>query len=233
MKKLLITIMLMPVLIFAYTFEKFGFKDFKIKTYCNKVLIYPYQYRCYDYKLRSPRVVLYYINYKVDVTNYKKRLSFKEDKNIPDKYQNKLICYYKSGKDRGHMANDADYDYNLTILKTTYLTSNIVPMSPRLNRYVLRRYENYERKIAFDNDVVVLMGVIPSNKRLKNNQNCANIPKYVYKVIFIKVNNEYKFDFAVVIDQQGNVKEIKDFRELKSFLHRNKIYLYSDSLFWR
>jgi len=229
MKKLFIIVLFLPLLLFSYSFHKFGFKDFKIVTYCNKILHYPYQYRCYDYKLREPRVVLYYINQNVNKLNYKKRLSFKEDNNIPYSFQNKLVCYKKSGYDRGHMASDADFDYNLTILKTTYLTSNIVPMFPKLNRYSLLKYEKYERKLAENHDVVVLMGISGNSyKRLKNRYDCAIIPKYIFKIFFIKENNYYTFDYGVILDQKGIViKKITTYPELKVFLIKNKIKIIS------
>jgi endonuclease G len=216
----------LTIFLFASNLNKFGFDDFKVETNCDKILIYPNQYRCYDYKLKEPRIVLYKIDKNVNIGNYKKRLSFRYDKKIMKQYKNNLKCYVKSGYDRGHMANDADFDYNLTILKTTYLTSNIVPMSPKLNRYVLKKYENYERKLASKYNVVVLMGIIPSKIRLKNKEECAIIPLYVYKAFFVKVKDGYKFIFAVILDQKGNEKKIPSYDDFKKYLNEKNINLY-------
>ena len=153
---------------------------------CDKILKYPNQIRCYNFTFKEPVAALYYINKNV-TKSIKKRLNFKEDKNIPKSFQNKLSCYVKSGFDRGHLASDADFDYNLTILKTTYFTSNIVPETPYLNRRLIAEAEKTERKFAVKlNGVYVLTGIIPSLQKLKKNKECANIPYLIYKIIISK-----------------------------------------------
>ena len=129
---------------------------------------------------------LYFIDKNV-TKRIKKRLSFKEDKNIPKKFQNNLDCYVKSSFDRGHLAPDADFDYNLSILETTYLTSNIIPETPYLNRVLIAKAERIERKYATNlNGIYVLTGMIPLKQKLKNNKNCANIPFIIYKIFISK-----------------------------------------------
>ena len=114
-----------------------------ITTQCDQVLHYPYQVRCYSYKRKSPLFNMYYLDSRV-TKSIKKRLNFKEDKNIPRKYQNLLKCYHRNPEkqDRGHLMPDASADFNLTVLKTTYLTSNIAPEYYKTNRYSISKAEN-------------------------------------------------------------------------------------------
>ena len=171
---------------------------------CDKVIHDPYQVKCYSYKNKAPLFNMYYLDSNVTKT-YKKRLSFKEDKRIPDEYQNSLKCYKKSGLDRGHLAPDAAFDYNLTILKTTYLTSNITPEYPRVNRYFIAKIEKLVRNIAAKNNIIVITGAKYSKNYLKNNKNCPNIPEYIYKLIYIKYKNNYKFIKGYVFKNIKNI----------------------------
>jgi len=170
---------------------------------------------------------MYYLDSRVNKF-YKKRLNFKEDRRIPKEYRNYLKCYYKSGYDRGHLAPDAAFDFNLTILKTTYLTSNIVPEKPRTNRYIISKIEKLIRNIARKNKIIVITGAIQSNKKLKNKNYCANIPKFIYKLIFIKDKNYYEFLKGYLINNKtGEIKFIfkkQDLLELQK-LARIKIFL--------
>ena len=163
-------------------------------TICNQVIHDPYQVKCYSYDRKSPWFNMYFLDSRVN-KSYKKRLSFKEDKRIPKQFQNNLKCYHKNPErqDRGHLMPDASADFNLTILRTTYLTSNIVPEYYRTNRYAISKAENKIRKIATKFNTIVITGVLGSQGRLKNNKNCAVIPNIVYKIVFIYKNKKWIF----------------------------------------
>ncbi len=161
---------------------------------CDQVIHDPYQVKCYSYKRRSPWFNMYYLDSRVN-KSIKKRLSFKEDKRIPKQYQNSLKCYHKNPQkqDRGHLLADANADFNLSILKTTYLTSNIVPEYYKTNRYAIAKAEKLVRNIASKYKVIVITGVLGSQGRLKDNNNCAVIPQIIYKIVFIKENKKWNF----------------------------------------
>jgi len=161
---------------------------------CDQVIHDPYQVKCYSYKRKSPWFNMYYLDSRVN-KSIKKRLSFKEDKRIPEEYQNFLKCYYKNPQkqDRGHLLADATADFNLTVLKTTYLTSNIVPEYYKTNRYAIAKVEKMIRSIANNHKLIVITGVLGNQGRLKNDKNCAVIPEIIYKIVFIKENKKWAF----------------------------------------
>jgi len=64
---------------------------------------------------------------KVNSVNIKKRMGFYTEKNIPAKYRSKNKDYTHSGYDRGHLANDASFDYSKKSLRKTYSMANIIP----------------------------------------------------------------------------------------------------------
>ncbi len=172
-------------------------------TDCNQVLHNPYQVKCYSYSRRSPLFNMYYLDSRVN-KEYKKRLNFRDDRRIPRKYQNFISCYHKNHEkqDRGHLMPDASADFNLTILKTTYLTSNFVPEYYRTNRISIAEVEDKNRKLASNHDIIVITGVLGSQGRLKNKTKCAVIPNYVYKIVFVKIVNGWKF-FKVYLFKNG------------------------------
>ena len=154
----------------------------------------------------------------VNELNIKERPSFYEEELIDEEYRAKSSDYRGSGYDRGHLAPDAAFDFNLTILKTTYLTSNIVPEKPRTNRYIISKIEKLIRNIARKNKIIVITGAIQSNKKLKNKNYCANIPKFIYKLIFIKDKNYYEFLKGYLINNKtGEIKFIFKKQDLLEF----------------
>ena len=57
----------------------------------------------------------------------KKRPSFYTEKNLKKKYRSHTRDYTHSGYDRGHLANDASFDYDKKIVRKTYTMANIIP----------------------------------------------------------------------------------------------------------
>jgi len=100
----------------------------------------------YNYKYKEPVKVQYTIfDENTNKLNITKRPGFRSDKKIPKKYRSYTSDYTHSGYDRGHMAPDALFDYNQTVLKNVYIMSNITPQLPNLNRKVWKYLEAYVR----------------------------------------------------------------------------------------
>jgi len=165
--------------------------NFKIISNCSQVINDDLQRKCYLYNYKKPKFNFFKIQYSNIDTSIKKRLSFKEDKRIPEEYQNKLKNYVHSGYDRGHLAPDASFDINMTILKTTYLTSNIVPETPRVNRYIISKIEKEERDLVKETKIDVYVLTLANYKSKKFDKNMY-IPDYIFILIYYKYKNNYQ-----------------------------------------
>lgn len=122
--KKIILIALLSNILFA-----FNSQEYMSKNYCDKIITNPYMNICYDYNLMGAKTITYTLNGdKVNKVNIKKRPSFHTEKALDKKYRVSPKSYTRSGYDRGHMANDAAFDWSQDSLNETYKLSNIVPL---------------------------------------------------------------------------------------------------------
>ena len=186
MKKILLTITL-----FTMTLFSFNSQAYMNKNHCDKLIQNPYFKVCYDYKLMGAKTITYTLNAnKVNEVNIKKRPSFHTEKSLDRSYRVSPKSYTRTGYDRGHMANDASFDWSMKSLNSTYSMANIVPQNPRVNRYQWVKVERYARMVARKLGSVNVINIIQYGnhpKRLKK-QNIA-IPKGFYKILFNKEKN--------------------------------------------
>jgi len=146
---------------------------------------------CYDYNVKGAKYVKYTIDGKnVNQVNIKKRPRFYDEKTIPMRYRTKYADYtYAIGSedcggnfdantkmnledckisyDRGHLAPDADFDYDVKVLRKVYTMANIIPQVSIVNQKTWTKVERYERQVASKLGTLnVVTGVEYSN--LKN-----------------------------------------------------------------
>jgi endonuclease G len=183
MKKIMLLIAMLPILVFGFVSNKI--KELNVFTQyvkCDKLLKKHAFDICYSYKLKHPKVVVYTLyGDKVNKFNYKRISYFKEDKELPKQYRSKNSDYYKSGFDKGHNAPNAQFDYNVTIQKETFLLSNITPQYPKLNRYFWSRLEYLIRDLTvIYGKMEVVTGSCGEITKIGNN---VSVPKYFFKVI--------------------------------------------------
>jgi len=112
---------------------------------------------CYSYKHKSA-IRSDYVIYAatVDDQNIKKRPGFRLDKRVHREYATSTRNYTNSGFDRGHIMPDTSTDYNLLVLKESYLMSNIVPQTRKTNRKKIYAIEKLERKRAREAGVLLV-----------------------------------------------------------------------------
>ena len=85
---------------------------------------------CYDYKVKGATYVAYTLDGSlVNAVNIKKRSKFYTEKNLPNQYRSHNKDYTHSGYDRGHLANDASFDYDEKVVRKTYTMANIIPQN--------------------------------------------------------------------------------------------------------
>ena len=197
------------IALLSNTLFAFNSQDYMNKKNCDKIISNPYMNICYDYKLMGAKTITYTLNgNEVNNVNIKKRPSFHTEKSLDRKYRVSPKSYTRSGYDRGHMANDASFDWSMESLNSTYTMANIVPQEPRVNRYHWVKVERYARLVARKLGTINVVNIIQythNPKRLKR-QNIA-IPQGFYKILF---NKEKDFERCFYYKNDSSSYEKKE-----------------------
>ena len=210
MKKLI----LITVLLFS-TLQATDLNDYINKANCDQIIYKQVFTICYDYKMKGAKYVSYTLDgNKVNAVNIKKRKSFYTEKNLQKKYRSHTKDYTHTGYDRGHLANDASFDYNKKALAKTYTMANIIPQAPNVNRKTWIKAEKLERKVAVGlGSVNVLNGVVYSSNPPRIGKNSIAVPDGFWKMIFNDEKN-YKKCFYY----KNDLNDITKGDKLKSHL---------------
>ncbi|MEA2100290.1 MAG: DNA/RNA non-specific endonuclease [Campylobacterota bacterium] len=152
---------------------------------CDSIIEKNYYEICYDYNLKGALFVSYSLNGSlVDNPNITQRPPFYKESTIPKEYQSDYYDYTGSGYDRGHLANDASFDYSDSSLTSVYTMANIIPQDSDVNRYSWIDTENLEReKAKLYQDVDVVIGIKYSDNPLTIGENEIAVPFGFYKKI--------------------------------------------------
>ena len=180
------------LLITAISLYATEISDYINKNNCSQIIDKSVFTICYDYKLKGAKYVAYTLDGSlVNSSNIKKRPRFYTEKNLPKQYRSTSKDYVNSGYDRGHLANDADFDYNEKTLRKTYTMANIIPQAPKVNRKTWIKAEKYERTVALElGFVTVINGVVYSSNPKRIGKNGVAVPDAFWKIIY---NDEKKF----------------------------------------
>lgn len=161
---------------------------------CSQILNKGIYVVCYDYGLKGAKYVAYTVNGDIMTSSIhiKSRPEFYPENNIPVKYRSYPNDYIRSGYDRGHMANHADFDYSADAVYLTYSMSNIVPQSPDVNRHTWVKAEKYERLMAKKlGNVSVINGIEYTNNPSRIGKHQIAIPQAFWKIVY-NDNKNYK-----------------------------------------
>jgi len=182
---------------------------------CDQIINKQVYVICYDYKMKGAKYVSYSLDGSlVNKTNIKKRNSFYTEKTFPKRYRSTNKDYTHSGYDRGHLANDASFDYNVKIVRKTYSMANIIPQAPVVNRKTWIKAEKLERKIAVKlGKVNILNGVVYSSNPKRIGKNKIAFPDGFWKMIY---NNNVNYKKCFYYKNDLNAKAKGD--KLKSHL---------------
>lgn len=182
-KALLILSTITPVLSYAINLN-----DTFNKQNCSQVVDKGIYKSCYDYNLKGTKAVAY----TVDGTklsdaevHIKKRPNFYVENDIPVKYRSYPEDYTKTGYDRGHMANHADFNYSANLVYLTYSMANIIPQNSEVNRNTWVKAEKYERLVAKTNGSINVINVVyyeQTPERIGKHQ--IAVPTQILKVIY-------------------------------------------------
>ncbi len=147
---------------------------------------------CYDYSYKSAKYVAYTLDGTlINEVNIDERPNFYTETEIPSEYQILYSDYTGSGYDRGHLAPDADFDYNEEDLDLIYSLANIIPQDPNVNRYFWIKAEYQERLVAASlGELNVINGVVFDENPSYIGENGIAISKAFWKILY---NDEKEF----------------------------------------
>ena len=177
---------------------------------CNQTVDKIFFKICYDYNLKTAKAVGYTLDGSlVNENNIEKRPSFKVERAISRKYRASTKDYVKSGYDRGHLANDASFDWSEDSLNATYSLANIIPQARKVNRYTWTKVERYARYVAVKLGYVNVINVVEySDNPQRIGKHKIAVPKGFYKVIYNK-DEDFERCFYYKNDNNINTKEDK------------------------
>ena len=221
---------------------------------------------CYNYTVKGPIVVKYNVSKEqVNTLNIKKRPKFYKEKNLKSKYRTTYADYTHSTSlydlenrekvihyDRGHLAPDASFDYDLKDLRKVYTMANIIPQVSEVNRRTWIKSEKLERIVAQKQNITVIVLVeygnlsnylvkIPLdkldtstwtknriNKYLSKSKKLLNkkivVPTGFYKILLSEDTNYKEVLYYKNIPTDTKKDKLKDHRISKN--ERNEIFTY-------
>jgi len=180
------TVKTIMFLIFALTsgLSAASFDSYFKKDVCDQVIEKEVYTICYDYNYKAAKTVGYTLYGNKVKKSIKKRPKFYPEPSLRASYRAEYSDYTHSGYDRGHLANDADFDYSPTALNQTYSLANIVPQAPTVNRHMWTKAEKYERLMAIKLDTVEVLNIVTFSKNPKRiGRNSIAIPNGFWKKI--------------------------------------------------
>lgn len=161
-------------------------KDFINLNKCDQIINKQVYKIYYSYKYKGALAVWYDLDGElVNKNNFKKRPRFYSEKNIPIRYRAKSKDYLHSGFDRGHLANDASFDWSKKSQVKTYSMANITPQYPQLNKRAWIKAEKLERKVAYHLGNAKVINIVDYRGNTKTiGKNKITVPTGFYKIIY-------------------------------------------------
>ena len=201
-------------IVLSLLFVNLLFADFDASK-CDQIIDKQVYKICYSYRYKGALAVWYKLDGNlVNKINIKKRPSFYTEKNLKKRYRSHSRDYTHSGYDRGHLANDASFDYDMKIVRKTYTMANIIPQAPMVNRKTWIKAEKLERSVAVSlGSVNVYNGVVYGLKPQRIGKNQIAVPKAFWKMIY---NDEKGYKKCFYYKNDLNTTSMED--KLKNHL---------------
>ncbi len=141
---------------------------------------------CYDYDDKLAHYVYYKLDAAyIDAVNIKERPWFYPEPSIPEAYRAYYSDYSGSGYDRGHIAPDADFDYNAYDLEQVYTMANVIPQDPYVNERLWSDLEAYERNLTrIFGYLNVLTGIVVEDDPPRIGASGIAVPDGFWKILW-------------------------------------------------
>jgi endonuclease G, mitochondrial len=177
--------------------------DFLPTSTTDQIVVHDFYTLSYNERYEQAEWVAYKLE-KDNSDNHFKRPYFIEDPKVETgsaDYKN----YKKSGYDKGHLCAAADMKFNKKAFDDTFYTSNISPQKHYFNDGIWNILEGKVRYWAskYDGIYVVTGGVLSDGLPTIGFENVA-VPKYFYKVLLTKTNNQYKMISFLMPNEQSD-----------------------------
>jgi endonuclease G len=177
--------------------------DFLPTSTTDQIVMHDFYTLSYNERYEQAEWVAYKLE-KDNSDNHFKRPYFIEDPKVETgsaDYKN----YKKSGYDKGHLCAAADMKFNKKAFEDTFYTSNISPQKHYFNSGIWNILEGKVRYWAskYDGIYVVTGGVLNEGLPTIGFENVA-VPKYFYKVLLTKTNNQYKMISFLMPNEQSD-----------------------------
>ncbi len=148
-----------------------------------------------DYKV--PNWVLYELNYAETLGNMPRNNCFDVDPEVPEREMAQLTDYRNSGYDRGHMAPNADLNWDRQAQDECFYLSNMCPQGHDFNAGIWLDLESQVREWAErDSAITIVCGpVLPrtaqqASRMKKIGKGRVLVPEYFYKVLLVPFDGE-------------------------------------------
>jgi endonuclease G len=181
-------------LIFFFVIYTVNAQDNKyIPSNCGTVLKHENYILSYVKKINSSEWVCYELSYpEINCIATKRYNYFIQDKFILEGTP-KHNDYTNSGYDRGHLAPAADMCFSHVAMLESFYTSNILPQTPKLNRFTWKYLEydirNYVKKTKY-NLYIITGGIYLDSTNYIGVENKILVPTHLYKIIYDDINNK-------------------------------------------
>ncbi len=163
---------------------------------CDTLIVNDAYTSCFSKTLHEPIYVSYKL-YKGGGECSRKSMKFCMD-DVKETATSK--DYSKSGYDKGHLANAADFSGDCVKEEKTFRFYNCVPQKPHLNRGIWKRYETEIRTLSQTDSLLIITGALFGNKKLPNSE--VAIPDYCWKVVESLSTLQIYYSFIISNDDQ-------------------------------
>ena len=160
----------------------------------------------YDEKLHSPTLMVYSLTREQVNKTLNYRIRFHSNNKIPLALQADYKDYRYSGYDRGHLASDASFDYNIYRLASAYAYTAIVPMVPSVNRVSWYHLEQKERKLANKYGSIMVFNVMYYEDNTTIGRHKVAVPTRMEKSIYPLFDGEPQ---CYSVENTKNAVEVK------------------------
>ena len=135
----------------------------------------------------------------------RKTLRFKND--VKNLNAAKQKDYAHSGYDEGHLADAEDFASDCINEEITFRFYNCLPQTPNLNRGIWKKWETITRTQSKHDSLVVYCGGSKFDRKI--GKDSIGVPRFCWKVIFIKhTNTLYKCLWFTNEQDNNSVEEI-------------------------
>ena len=176
----------------------------------NQIVKHDYYTLSYNEPYEQAEWVAYELKKSYVKNNNFKRPFFNEDTKVTTgsaDWKN----YKNSGYDKGHLVPAGDMGFDVNAYNDTFYTSNISPQLHSFNEGIWNRLEQKVRywAVKYNGIYVVTGGILDNSLKTIGKEN-VSVPKYFYKVLMSKNENEVKM-IAFLVPNEASKRPLYEF----------------------